>query len=91
MTLLKPIEEQLTSMSTKIDLDSDSKKLFSQDFTKKLLFCFIYQAISPRNLSTKLHTNPVCKDLQLEHTPFSTLEDGSNRFDSAHYKSDDTH
>ena len=73
-------------MSAKIDFDSDSKKLFFKDFTYKLLFCFIYQVDSLRNLSLELQTNQVCKDLSLEHTPFSTLKDGFNRFDSIHYK-----
>lgn len=73
-------------MSAKIDLDSGSKKLFFKDFTKKLLFSFIYQVSSLRNLSTELQTNEVCKDLFLEYTPFSTLKDGFNRFDSIHYK-----
>lgn len=85
-TLLKPIEEQLASMSAKIDFDSDSKKLFFQDFTKKLLFCFVYQVSSLRSLSTELQTNQICKNLSLQHTPFSTLKDGFSRFDSTHYK-----
>ena len=85
-TLLKPIEEQLSSMSAKIDFDSDSKKLFFKDFTQKLLFCFIYQVSSLRSLSLELKTNQVCKHLDLEYTPFSTLKDGFKRFDSIHYK-----
>jgi hypothetical protein len=73
-------------MSAKIDSDSDSKKLFFKDFTKKLLFCFIYQVPSLRHLSLELQTNQVCQDLGLSYTPFSTLKDGFNRFDSCHYK-----
>ena len=73
-------------MSAKIDFESDSKKLFFQDFTKKLLFCFVYQVSSLRSLSTELQTNEVCKVLALQYTPFSTLKDGFNRFDSIHYK-----
>ena len=72
-------------MSAKIDFESDSKKLFFQDFTKKLLFCFVYQVSSLRSLSTELQTNEVCKVLALQYTPFSTLKDGFNRFDSIHY------
>ena len=75
-TLLKPIEEQLSSMSAKIDLDSDSKKLLFKDFTKKLLFSFIYHVSSLRNLSTELQTNEVCKDLSLEYTFFQLLKMG---------------
>jgi len=73
-------------MSAKIDFDSDSKKLFFKDFTQKLLFCFIYQVSSLRSLSLELKTNQVCKHLDLEYTPFSTLKDGFKRFDSIHYK-----
>lgn len=76
----------MASISAKIDLASGSKKLFFKDFTKKLLFSFIYQVSSLRNLSIELQTNEVCKDLSLEYTPFSTLKDGFNRFDSIHYK-----
>lgn len=73
-------------MSAKIDIERNSKKLFFKDFTQKLLFCFIYQIDSLRNLSLELQTNQICKDLCLKHTPFSTLKDGFSRFDSLHYK-----
>jgi IS4 transposase len=73
-------------MSAKIDADSDSKKLFFKDFTKKLLFFFLYDVTSLRHLSLELQTNEVCRELNLFYTPFSTLKDGFSRFDSIHYK-----
>ena len=84
--LLKPLEELLSSTSTKIDEESSSKKLFFKDFTKKLLFCLVYQVSSLRNLPIELQTNEVCNKLGLSYTPFSTLKDGFSRFDSKHFK-----
>ena len=52
----------------------------------KLLFGYVYQASSLRNLSLELQTNQMCRKLGLHHTPFSTLKDGFSRFASAHFK-----
>jgi hypothetical protein len=85
--LLRPIEGHLSDNSSKIDIESGSKKLFFTDFVTKMLFSIVYQCDSLRNLSLELQTNPICKDLGLSYTPFSTLKDGFSRFDSEHFKS----
>ena len=85
-TLLEPIEEDLASISVKIDIESGSKKLFFKDFILKLLFCFIYKVSSLRSLSVELQTNQICKDLELSYTPFSTLKDAFTRFKSEYFK-----
>ena len=85
-TLLQPLEAIIASQSQIIDQESNSEKLFFADFVKKLLFGYVYQASSLRNLSLELQTNRTCRDLGLHYTPFSTLKDGFSRFDSGHFK-----
>ena len=46
----------------------------------------VYKCDSLRNLSLELNTNPICAELSLMPTPFSTLKDGFSRFDSNHFK-----
>jgi hypothetical protein len=85
-TLLHPLEAIIASKSEIIDQQSNSEKLFFQDFVKKLLFGYLHQTTSLRNLSLELQTNQMCRDLGLQYTPFSTLKDGFSRFDSSHFK-----
>ncbi len=85
-TLLQPIEAIIASISPIIDHESNSQKLFFADFVKKLIFGYVYQVSSLRNLSLELKTNPICRALGLSLTPFSTLKDGFSRFDSSHFK-----
>ena len=73
-------------MSPSIDQECDSQKLFFTDFVRKLIFGYLYQNSSLRNLSLELKTNPVCQDLGFEPTPFSTLKDGFSRFQSKYFK-----
>jgi len=84
--LLQPIEPIIASISEIIDQESDSQKLMFADFVKKLIFGYVYQVSSLRNLSLELQTNPICRALKLELTPFSTLKDGFSRFESKHFK-----
>jgi len=84
--LLQPIEPIIASVSEIIDQESDSQKLFFADFVKKLIFGYVYQVSSLRNLSLELQTNAICRALKLELTPFSTLKDGFLRFESKHFK-----
>jgi Transposase DDE domain. len=84
--LLQPIEAIIASMSEIIDQESHSQKLFFAGFIKKLIFGYVYQVSSLRNLSLELQTNPLSRGLGLGLTPFSTLKDGFSRFDSKHFK-----
>jgi len=84
--LLQPIEAIIASMSEIIDQESHSQKLFFADFVKKLIFGYVYQVSSLRNLSLELQTNPMCRAVGLRYTPFSTLKDGFSRFESKHFK-----
>ena len=85
-TLLHPIESILNSISPSIDQQSDSQKLFFADFVEKLIFGYIYQVSSLRNLSLELETNLTCQELGFSATPFSTLKDGFSRFESKSFK-----
>lgn len=85
-TLLQPIEAIIASISTIIDQESNSQKLFFADFVQKLIFGYVYQTSSLRNLIVELKTNPVCQALGFKATPFSTLKDGFYRFESRHFK-----
>ena len=85
-TLLQPIEAIIASIAPIIDQQTDSQKLFFTDFVWKLIFGYIYQTSSLRNLLLELKTNPVCQELGLEPTPFSTFKDGFSRFESKHFK-----
>ncbi len=73
-------------MSEIIDQKSLTQKLCFADFVKKLIFGYVYQVSSLRNLSLELQTNPLCAALGLSCTPFSTLKDGFARFESKHFK-----
>lgn len=84
--LLHPIETIIASVSDIIDHESRSQKLFFADFVKKLIFGYVYQVSSLRNLSLELQTNVLCRELGLIFTPFSTLKDGFSRFESRHFK-----
>ena len=78
--LLRPIEAVLASISPIIDQKALSQKLFYADFVRKLLFAYLEQVSSLRQLSLELKTNRKCQDLGLGETPFSTLKDGFYRF-----------
>lgn len=73
-------------MSSIIDEESHSQKLFFADFVKKILFAYLEQVSSLRSLPTELATNPKCRGLGLLTTPFSTLKDGFSRFESKYFK-----
>jgi hypothetical protein len=83
---LHPLEAIMASMSPSIDQESLSQKLFFADFVRKLIFGYLYQNGSLRNLELELKTNPVCQELGLEPTPFSTFKDGFARFQSKYFK-----
>jgi hypothetical protein len=85
-TLLHPLEAIMASIAPSIDQESDSQKLFFTDFVRKLIFGYLYQNSSLRNLELELKTNPVCQELGLEPTPFSTFKDGFSRFASKYFK-----
>jgi hypothetical protein len=85
-TLLQPIEAIIASISPIIDQESNSQKLFFADFVQKLIFGYVYQTSSLRNLTVELKTNPVCQALGFAATPFSTLKDGFYRFESKYFK-----
>ena len=84
--LLQPIAAVIASISPIIDQASNSQKLFFADFVNKLIFGYVYQVSSLRNLSLELKTNSMCRALELDFTPFSTLKDGFSRFESKHFK-----
>lgn len=84
--LLQPIEAIIASLSEIIDQESHSEKLVFADFVNKLLFAYLYPVSSLRNLVLELQTNPICQELGLTFTPFSTLKDGFSRFESKHFK-----
>ncbi len=85
-TLLQPVETFIASISAIIDHRSGSEKLFFADFINKLLFGYIYQVSSLRDLILQLETNDICQQLGLSATPFSTFKDGFSRFDSCYFK-----
>ena len=85
-TLLRPIKSIIDSISPSIDQQNHLQKLFFADFVQKLIFGYIYQVSSLRNLSLELQTNPICQVLGLSFTPFSTLKDGFSRFESKYFK-----
>ncbi len=85
-TILRPLEAMLASMSPSIDQEAASEKLFFADFVRKLIFGYLYQNSSLRSLTVELETNAVCRDLDLQPTPFSTLKDGFSRFQSKYFK-----
>ena len=85
-TLLQPLEAITASISDIIEQKSLAQKLFFADFVHKLIFGYVYQVSSLRNLSLELQTNPLCAALGLGFTPFSTLKDGFARFESKHFK-----
>jgi len=45
--LLQPLEAVIASISTSIDQESLSQKLFFADFVKKLFFAYLEQVSSP--------------------------------------------
>ncbi len=84
--LLQPIEAIIASMSSIIDQESLSQKLFFADFVRKLLFGYVEQVSSLRSLPLELQTNEKCRNLGFFFTPFSTLKDGFSRFASKYFK-----
>jgi len=84
--LLQPTEPVIGAVSAIIDQESNSQKLFFADFVRKLIFGYVYQVSSLRNLALELKTNRVCWEVGLFFTPFSTLKDGLARFESRHFK-----
>lgn len=78
--ILAPLKNILEEQGKQIDKQSDSRKLFFADFTKKLIYAFVMGIPTLRQLVTELDTNKDCQALDLETTPFSTLKDGFTRF-----------
>lgn len=62
-TLLQPIGASIASIATIIDHQTNSQKLFFTDFVWKLIFGYLSQTSSLRNLIIELETNPVCQEL----------------------------
>ncbi len=85
-TLLQPIEANLAATATIIDYQTNSQKLFFTDFVRKLIFGYVYQTSSLRNLLLELATNPICQALGFQTTPYSTFKDGFSRFESKYFK-----
>ena len=84
--LLAPLEKYLEVQGTQIDKQTDSRKLFFADFTKKLIYAFVMGIPSLRQLITDLETNENCESLKLNLTPFSTMKDGFTRFPSKFFE-----
>ena len=84
--LLSPLTAFFTSNCSNIDKESGSKKLFFEDFCRKIFFSIIYQVASLRSLVTELETNELSTKIGFEATPFSTLKDAFTRFDARHFK-----
>lgn len=76
----------IEAIASSIDHESNSEKLFFADFLRKLIFGYVYQVSSLRNLSIELETNSVCAGLGFKPTPFSTFKDAFTRFKSKHFK-----
>lgn len=83
--LLSPLNSFSEEQIKEIDEQSDSKELFFFDFTKKMLFAFVMNVSSLRQLITDLKTSEVCKQLGLSPTPYSTFRDGFTRFDAEYF------
>ena len=84
--LLQPLEAVIALISPIIDQESPSQKLFFADFLKKMLFAYLEQVSSLRNLPIELAINAECRGLGLSATPFSTLKDEFSRFESKYFK-----
>ena len=85
--LLCPLEVVTASMSTIIDQESRSQRLFFADFVRKSFFAYLEQVGSLRSLVIELQSNQKCRDSGLFETPFSILKDGFSRFPSESFKS----
>lgn len=84
--LLRPLEAFFASMSSIIDQEALSQKLFFADFVRKLMFAYLEQVSSLQSLPLELKTNWKCRELGLRYTPFSTLKDGFYRFDAKSFR-----
>lgn len=84
--LLAPLTIFLEEQGTQIDKQTDSRKLFFADFTKKIIYAFVMGVPTLRQLITELETSETCQSLGLELTPFSTMKDGFTRFPSKFFE-----
>ncbi len=84
--LLAPLAEFMEEQGTKIDEQSDSRKLFFKDFTRKLIYHFVMKIPSLQQLVTELKTSETCEVLGLLPTPYSTLREGFTRFSSKFFQ-----
>jgi len=78
--VLAPLTQYLEEQGTQIDKQTDSRKLFFADFTKKLIYAFVMGIPTLRQLITELESSDSCEILGLKLTPFSTMKDGFTRF-----------
>lgn len=78
--LIAPLNKFFDTQSAHIDAHCGSKKLFFADFSKKLIYAFLMNIPSLRQLTTELQTSSSAAQLGLSPTAFSTLKDGFNRF-----------
>lgn len=85
-TLLTPVVEFLVSHAANIDQKSGSKKLFFEDFCKKMFFAILTHISSLRSLVTELESNQTAQHLGLCPTAFSTFKDAFQRFDAKYFK-----
>ena len=84
--ILAPLNKYLEEQGTQIDKQTDSRKLFFADFTKKLIYAFVMGIPTLRQLITDLETSDTCESLGLKQTPFSTMKDGFTRFPSKFFE-----
>lgn len=80
--IISPLKQILKSKDKEIDIKSDSRSLYFQDFILKLVYANLTGITSLRALITDLETSEVAKQLGFIATPFSTFRDGFSRFKS---------
>jgi hypothetical protein len=80
--IISPLKQILKSKGKEIDIESDSRSLYFQDFILKLVYANLIGISSLRSLITDLETSQITKQLGFEPTPFSTFRDGFSRFKS---------
>lgn len=80
--MTSPLKQILESKDNEIDIESDSRSLYFQDFILKLVYAHFMGIESLRSFITELKTSDVAKSLGFQYTPFSTFRDGFTRFKS---------
>jgi len=78
--ITSPLKQILKNKGNEIDIKSNSRSFYFQDFILKLVYANLMGISSLRSLITDLKTSLIAKELGFSSTPFTTFQICTSNF-----------